>query len=283
MQCSIRKIINRFTTRWAIAAVVAALASPGIHLFAAAPTAPAGPAAVVIAATPIAGDSKEAAVEKVLREQLDVLKHEREICRHEQLEMAKQIYNDCRLSPENVKPMMLELERERFKLQTSMTTTPEHLHILTEEVATIAAEAKTRDKSDAVLTILEKTIATRNKMLADLRARMATGTTTAVEVSKAEADLSDAEVRLATRREELAKTGGDELERLNRELRELSINHRLEQVRLRELDDKLKTLQAVLVNVSRCEDINERISSFSREIELVEHNLLDMSLARPSR
>jgi hypothetical protein len=283
MQCSIRKIINRFTVRLAIAAVAVVLTSPGIVLFAAEPSAPAVPAAVVIAATPIAGDSKEAAVEKVLRKQLDALKHERENLRHEQMERAKQIFSDCRLSPENVKPMMLELERERFKLQTSMTTTPEHIRILTEQVATIAAEAKTRDKSDAVLTILEKTIAARNKVLADLRARMATGAATAVEVSKAEADLSDAEVRLAARREELAKTGGDELERLNRELRNLSINQRLEQVRLRELDDKLKTLQAVLVNVSSCEDVNERISSFAREIERVEQNLLDQSLAKPSR
>jgi hypothetical protein len=283
MQCSTWKMNCRFAARLAIAAAVVVLMLTGTRLFAAEEPATARGESGTTATPSANSRTKETHIDRI-KAQLAQLTAEHHHLRDNREALARSIVDKCGLSPENVKPVMLELERERFTLRTTLLTKPLHIRFLTEKVEAITAEAKERAKSDIVAAALEKVIATRSNLLEELRKRMAVGTISATDVSKAEADLAEAQVRLALRREELAKAGGDgDLDRLNRELRELSISQFLEQARLHELDSKLKELQAVLNVVISYDDTNERIAGLSREIERLEQYLLSAAVELPSK
>ena len=152
----------------------------------------------------------------------------------------REIRDNCGLSPENVKPVMLGLERDRFRLQIAVEPKKQHVRILTKMVAEIAKQAKTQ-RTDRVTAGLLRIIDARRDTLKSLRS--AQPGVSEDEVRKADADVAEAEVRLALREEEIARSQGDgELERLNRQLRELSTEVTLDEIRLEALERRLKAL-----------------------------------------
>jgi hypothetical protein len=214
-----------------------------------------------------------------IRLQLDRLMSERNKLRHERAQIAEDIFAKCGLSPENVKPVMLELERERFMLQTALETKPAHLRALSEDMAAIAAQAQERAKADRVRESLEKILDERRRLAEIKQAQAKAAVATPDEATRAQAEQAEAEMQLALRKEEIAKAAGNgELERLSRELRELTVERSLDDVRLHTLEGKLKTLRSVLGAVDDYNDMNERILTLGREIEKMESFLLQAGL-----
>jgi len=278
MQCSTWKITRHFTTRCAIAVAVAVPMLSGARL-----RADEKPATAATATPSPDHNVKEENVKR-LKVLLGTAMGNRETLQDQSAKKAEEIVTECGLSPENVKPVMLELERERFTLQVTLATKPVHIRILAEKVEAIVDEARNRAESDAVVVGLEKLVAARRKILTELRDRPAGGAASSADVSKSEADLTEAELRLALRREEIAKASGNgDLERLNRELRELTISRELEEVCLRQLDERLQKLRNVLARVRWYDDNSYKIAIISREIERVGQFLLDAEVELPSK
>jgi len=192
----------------------------------------------------------------------------------ERRDIQRQILERCGLSPENAKPLLLSLERDRFNLQISLEPERAHVRILTKMVAEIAEQAKKRSESDRVTEGLKRIVAARRAIVEKLRTLAATGQATPLEADKAEAELAEAEVRLALRAEEIARSQGDgELDRLNRQLRERSNELLLKEVRLKELDHRLGNLQGVLNMVDEYNAVSERLKTVDQDIEQREEGL----------
>jgi hypothetical protein len=238
-----------------------------------------------VSAPPVAAESTAKPdrrfIENLQRE-IDMLGERRNELRETQRRLRDKIVAESGLSPENVKPVMLELERNLFTFKLESETKRYHVRLLTEMVAKITAQATDRAKSDRVVEGLDKIVEARKKVLLDLRAAAASGAAPLAEAVKAEAEVVDAETRLALRREEIANpaVGGD-LERLNRELRELSIGTALDEVRLKELELTLKKLRSVLNAVDEYNDFTSRIVGVEQQIDRVQAYLLPYHFGRP--
>ncbi len=168
----------------------------------------------------------------------------------------------------NVKPVMLGLERDRFALRIAMKPKEYHAHLLGDVVAKMAEQIKQRSESDLVIAGLKRIVAARQLVLEDLRTKMKGSAVSQADVAKADADLAEAEVRLALRREEIARAQGDgEMERLIRQLRELSAEVTLDQTRIEVLDNQLGMLQRVLPEVDEYDQRTKRMLSIDRLIE----------------
>jgi len=203
-----------------------------------------------------------------MREELLRLQKEMAICLELRQELGKKILGACGLSPENVKPVMLGLERDRFALRIAMKPKEYHAHLLGDVVAKMAEQTKQRSESDQVIAGLKRIVAARQLVLEDLRTKMKGSAVSQADVAKADADLAEAEVRLALRREEIARAQGDgEMERLIRQLRELSAEVTLDQNRIEVFDKQLGMLQRVLPEVDEYDQRTKRMLSIDRLIE----------------
>jgi chromosome segregation ATPase len=177
---------------------------------------------------------------------------------------------------------MLGLERDRFTLKTAVEVDRVHLDILRSRVADAAAQAAKPAPPDPVAEGLKKIVAARRAALEELRAAVRSSLAPHADLNKADAELTEAEIRLALRKEETAKAQGDgEKERLNRQLRELSAQLMLDEVRLRELDNRLHMLQNALDLVDDYNDVTGRIASIDREIEQGNARRLRAALGLP--
>ncbi len=146
----------------------------------------------------------------------------------------------------------------------------------TEEVTRQAHE---KAEKDGVRESLERIVAERKKLAELTRAQANAATAPVAEATRAEADLAEAEMRLAVRKEEILKAGSNaELDRLNRETRELVLERDLDETRLRVLETKLKSLRGVMSGVDDYNDANDRILMLGREIERLESTLLQSGL-----
>jgi hypothetical protein len=202
-----------------------------------------------------------------LKRQIERLTKNRDSLLVERRDLQHLILDQCGLSPENAKPLLLSLERDRFNLRISLEPERVYVRILTQRLAEFAEQAKKRIESDRVTEGLKKIVAARRAMNEKLRAHVASGQVAQFEVDKADAELAEAEVRLALREEEIAKSQGDsELERQNRQLRERANEMSFKEARLKELDHSLSSLQGVLDMVDRYDLVNERLKAVDADI-----------------
>jgi hypothetical protein len=245
---------------------------------------PAKPVLGKTAAAPTEQTAHDAAdrLAQNLHKQLDVLEDQREGLRRQRQEISDRIVAICGLSPENVKPVMLDLERELFMLTLGAETKRVRIKLLEKRVAEVTARTQEVAVHDSVAAELEKIVAARQAELKILQTHFNTGQVTASEVSKAEAELAEAEVRLAMRKQETAKPGGDdEREKLSGEVRELSMETTLEEVRGKELDSRLAKLREARGLVDRFGDESNRIAALDREIDRGRALLLQIELGVP--
>ncbi len=217
-----------------------------------------------------------------IRDQIQALTFERGDARAKRRALEMEIRARCSLSPENVRPVMLGLERDRFALQTGVEVDRVRLDLLRSRVADAAAQAAKPAPPDPVAEGLKKIVAARRTARDMVRTAVATASAPRAEFDRAEADLAEAEIRLALRKEETAKSQTDgEKERLNRQLRELSAQLMLDEVRLRGLDSRLHMLHGALDLVDDYNDATGRIASIDREIEQDHARQLRAALGLP--
>jgi hypothetical protein len=188
------------------------------------------------------------------------LENERQSMRVQQQYLRSTILDKCGLSPENVTPILLGLERDTFAAQTEI-----HLkHVRGDKLAEVVAEATKemakRTAADSVAEHLKTIVEAKQAILSNIekRNKATPHTVSDTEVKKAEVDLAEAQVRLALRKEELAKSAaGAEIERLNQQLRELSVDLQQDEIRDRLLGVRLAGLRQVRGIVDEYTDITE--------------------------
>lgn len=165
-----------------------------------------------------------------------------------QFDLRTQVRNTCGLSPENVVPMLLSLEKERFTLQVEHKLKTARREMLAKLIAEENAKAGQAIDSDEVTEQIKKIIVARKQLLVVQKERFNQGlqNSGAGQVNSAEAELAEAELRLAMRKQELAKAraeaGGSELAG---QLRVLSLECAQDEMRLEILGERLATLGKV--------------------------------------
>jgi hypothetical protein len=163
------------------------------------------------------------------------------LCRVER-ELRGQIREKCGLSPENVMPVMLSFERDRFSLEIEVKLKSARKKDLAEAIAKQTDIARHRGANE-IVEHLKQIVDARQAVLAGVQAaRNARGATDS-EVKSAQADLAEAQIRLALRKEELAKAHSEAaIDQLNRQLLDVSIEVAQDELRLELLQERLKAL-----------------------------------------
>jgi hypothetical protein len=114
---------------------------------------------------------------------------------------------------------------------------------LTEIVADLAARADEKIKSDEVSEHMKKILESRRADLSELQRLREHQAASELDVRKAQADLAEAEIRLALRKEELRKSQADAgIERFNQQLREVSTDLVQDEMRLAMVLERLSRI-----------------------------------------
>ncbi len=207
------------------------------------------------------------------REEFDRNRHN---ALQEQRSVRDEIINTCGLSPENVLPVLLAMEKERFALQIETElkrVRREHIEMM---MADADKRAKSRTDADAVLRHLTKLVDVRTSTLAEVRTQHESGTVPLAEVLKAEADLAESQIRAEVRREDLAKSAADaEMGRLAQEAREVSLDLTQDEMRLKMLGGKLEGLKRARGKLDEYTRIAEiELPAINRQLQEVQTRLL---------
>jgi hypothetical protein len=165
---------------------------------------------------------------KMLQDKLDLFNKQllmmtgrKESFKKRQQELRAKIYQECDLSPENVVPCMLSMEREILTLRTDMTVKEVTQKELAEQIANVSRSMKTITDDDQVLKKMQEIVENRKNNLESLKHRRDTDSVGEKAFSQAQMEISEAEIRLALRKEALLKGGKtDEIEKLNVFMRE---------------------------------------------------------------
>ncbi len=187
-----------------------------------------------------------AQVAKLAEEQIQELKKQAEGLRDKQDELRRAVRGRCGLSPENVTPILLGLERDRFSLEIDVKLKAARRDALAQLVAREAKLVQERAGSDEILEHLNKIVEARRADLAAKKQAREAKAAAEQEVRNAEVDLAEAQIRLAARREELGKSHEDPaIDRLNQQLLEISVELTQDQLRLELLKERLAVLDSV--------------------------------------
>ena len=174
------------------------------------------------------------------------MKNQAEGLRAKQHELRTTVRDRCGLSPENVTPILLGLERDRFSLEIDVKLKAARRDSLAHLVASEAKAVQERAGSDEILEHLNKVVEARRDDLAAKKRAAQAKAAAEQEVRSAEVDLAEAQIRLAARREELGKSHEDPaIDRLNQQLLEISIELTQDQLRLELLKERLTVLDSV--------------------------------------
>jgi hypothetical protein len=124
-------------------------------------------------------------------------------------------------------------------------------------IAEAAARAEAKGKSDEVSEHLKKIVDARRADLESVRALVPGATPS--DVRKAQADLAEAEIRLALRREELRKLQADAAieQRFNQQLSELTMSVPQDEERLAVLNERFKRINLARPLLDEYADITE--------------------------
>lgn len=183
---------------------------------------------------------------KALDAEVDQLSKRADEIRRSQRDLRDHVRQACGLSPENVTPVMLGLERDRFALEIEVKLKSARRQQLAETIAKETAVKSDRADLDEVLQHMQKIVEARQAMLAAQQAARNAKASSEIEFKNAQAELAEAQIRVALRKEELTKPREDtSVERLNRQLLELSVDVTQDQLRLELLKERLTALAAV--------------------------------------
>ena len=154
-----------------------------------------------------------------------------------------EVREKCGLSPENVMPIMLSLERDRFALEIEVKLKSARKKDLADAIAKETEVARQRGGDDQIADHLKQIVELRQAAVAALEAAQKVKVASVAEVNSAQADLAEAQIRLAQRKEELAKSHSEAaIDQLNRQLLDVSMAVTQDQLRLELLKERLASL-----------------------------------------
>ena len=188
------------------------------------------------------GDPKQVErMKEALDKQIQELGQQVDKLQSKQIDLRAKVRNQSGLSPENVKPMLLNLERERFTLEIESKLKLARREQLARLIAEETVKAGDQIDRDEVTEHLKKIVQSRKDLL-QIKKRDTTDARVA-NVSAAEAELAEAEVRLAMRKQELLKSRtGAGVEQLNLQLQAVSLEVAQDALRLELLKERLDAL-----------------------------------------
>jgi hypothetical protein len=181
-------------------------------------------------------DQMERHAEEIYRRRLDYIQ--------EQRLMRGEIIKSCDVSPENVLPLLLALEKDWLGLKTEATLKEKREMAIEAMVAKAAEETDKGTKADVVLQHLMKIVEMQGIALKEAQSAHKMGALSEADLRKAEADLAEAQIRVELRKEELAKSPAHaEAGRLAQQARELRLELTMDILRLDILEKKLHKLR----------------------------------------
>ena len=198
------------------------------------------------------------------------LELERNVLQARLQELRKKIVGACGLSPENVATVLQGLERDRFALEIESNVKESRRKKLAAIIAELRSRAEGNLRSDEVSEHLKKIIESRRAILSIALARRASAASGGPEeVKKAQADLAEAEIRPALRKEELAKSQADGgIERLSQQLQEVSTDLVQDATRLVMLGERRDRINAARESLDEYTRIVEyELPSVNRTLE----------------
>lgn len=194
-----------------------------------------------------------------LKDQLKEKENRKQMLKEEQISYRQKIYQEGSLmSPENVVPCLLSMEREILTLRTDLAVKEVTQKELAQRIAETSEDIEKLIKDDQVLKKMKDIVDNRKDNLESLRHRRNIDSVGEKVYSQAQMEISEAEIRLALRREELLKGNATEaVQKLNLILRENSLAIVQIRTRLDVLLSKYEELIGVRNLVDEYMDITE--------------------------
>jgi hypothetical protein len=222
-------------------------------------------------------------MEDRMQEQIAKIEAERRQYILMQREIRDDIIKTCGLSPENVLPLLLALEKERFALESQVMLKSMRQDRIERMIGGPRNGTKERTESDVVLRHLEKIVAVRKAALNRAHEVQKKNAISESDVQQAEADLAEAEIRAELRREEVAKSPADaETGRLAQQVHELRLDVAQDELQAKILDQKLAALKKARDMLDRYNEITElKIPPFSRQLQELQIRLMQAEIDRP--
>lgn len=178
-----------------------------------------------------------------LEAEVDQLRIQVEKLHQTERDLRSQVREKCGLSPENVMPIMLSLERDRFALEIEVKLKSAQKRDVADTIAKETEVARQRGGDDEIADHLKQIVDVRQAAVAALEAARKVRGASDADVKSAQAELAEAQIRLAQRKEELAKSHSEvAIGQLNRQLLDVSMGVTQDQLRLALLEDRLKSL-----------------------------------------
>ncbi len=227
-----------------------------------------------------------AATEKWLAEmakQRDDIEERRHSAIREQKSLRNEIVKTCGLSPENVLPVLLAMEKERFALEIEFELNKVRRDGLERLCNEAEKRAESRTYSDEVVKHLTKLVDMRATELAQVRKLHGSNAVSEEDVRKAEADLAEAQIRAELRREDLAKSPASaEWGRFARQFRDVSLDLTQDEVRLKILDVKLAALKNARELLDRYNEFAEQeLPALNRQLQELQTTILHAQTGTP--
>jgi hypothetical protein len=226
-------------------------------------------------------EKQRALVVNRLEAEVQDLKKQAEQLRAVTRELRSEVRQKSGLSPENVAPILLGLERDRFALAIEVELKSARRASIAQLVAKQTAAAQKRANADDVTAHLQRIAQVRRDMLAAQQDARKANAVSQNELHNAEAEADEAEIRLALRKEELAKSeGGTETGKLNQQLLETSVSVSQDQLRLELLKQRLDVLDSVQGLLDQHKNVTE--SELPRVLRLLEQAETRLAQAKAS-
>jgi hypothetical protein len=226
-------------------------------------------------------EKQQALIVNKLEAEVQDLKKQAEQLRAVTREIRSEVRRKSGLSPENVAPILLGLERDRFALAIEVELKSARRASIAQLVANQTAAAQKRANADDVTAHLQRIAQVRRDMLAAQQDARKANAVSQNELHNAEAEADEAEIRLALRKEELAKSeGGTEIGKLNQQLLETSVSVSQDQLRLELLKQRLDVLDSVQGLLDQYKNVTE--SELPRVLRLLEQAETRLAQAKAS-
>jgi hypothetical protein len=214
-------------------------------------------------------------------QQLGELKKQKRDIQSKQRSLREEISKRCGMSPENVVPSLLNIERELLTARIELGVKQRSNEVLANLINDARENAKKNLGNDQVLKNLTELVDHRENALKVSENTPITGTSQfqLYDVFKLKAELSEAKIRLAMREEELTKNNGEDgAAKLYLLMRENSLAVAQIEVRLNFLLKEREQLGYARNLVDEYTDITEsELPRLNRQIDRMSEKLLDES------
>jgi hypothetical protein len=216
-----------------------------------------------------------------LTKQLNVLKDQKRRVQDTQMALRDDIFKRCEMSPENVLPSLLNMERELLSNKIERNVKEISQDEMSEQIAQASSNAERNINNDEVLKNLTAIVDTYVRGLQSWKNVNTQDAVTNREIRKVETDLAEAKIRLEMRKEELIKGSGDSgIAKLNLLMRENALSLAQTKVRCATLTDMCNRLREARYLVDRYNEITEsELPRINRSIDRVTELLLKEGIA----